>query len=156
MGAALFRVRGGARLEPRAVDGRTRSPSCGHVEFEMPVPAVIVLVHDGEGHVVVTRQPAWTQGAHGSVAGFVEQGEDRRRHRAPRGSRGDRFAGAIEQFLGTHPFRGRLMIAYVVRARGEIGQGAELAEARRVLLSPNPCLPHSLAAVLVERFAGRS
>lgn len=46
-----------------------------HEEFPRTDPAVIVLVHDGEGSIVLARQPIWPKGRVSVLAGFVEAGE---------------------------------------------------------------------------------
>ncbi len=47
----------------------------GHHEFPRTDPAVIVLVHDGAGSMVLARQPVWPAGRMSVLAGFVEAGE---------------------------------------------------------------------------------
>ncbi|HEY0754073.1 MAG TPA: NAD(+) diphosphatase [Ktedonobacteraceae bacterium] len=52
--------------------GRT-CPQCGHTGYPPVIPAVLVLVHDGE-HILLSHKPGW--GSRYSVfAGFVEPGE---------------------------------------------------------------------------------
>lgn len=50
-----------------------------HEEYPRTDPAVICLVHDGEGengsHVLLARQPSWPRGRFSVLAGFVEAGE---------------------------------------------------------------------------------
>jgi NAD+ diphosphatase len=50
-------------------------PSCGLEEYPRTDPAVICLVHDGEGNVLLARQPSWPVGRFSVLAGFVEAGE---------------------------------------------------------------------------------
>lgn len=47
----------------------------GHEEYPRTDPAVICLVHDGEGNVLLARQPMWPPGRFSVLAGFVEAGE---------------------------------------------------------------------------------
>lgn len=51
------------------------SPACGAQHFPRTDPAVIMLVHDDHGHVVMARQRGWTSRVHSVLAGFVEPGE---------------------------------------------------------------------------------
>lgn len=62
---------------PTAADATGHSRSCpdGHQEFPRTDPAVIVLVHDGEGNAVLARQPGWAPGRFSVLAGFAEAGE---------------------------------------------------------------------------------
>lgn len=52
---------------------------CGREEYPRTDPAVICLVHDGEGengsHVLLARQPSWPAQRYSVLAGFVEAGE---------------------------------------------------------------------------------
>ncbi len=58
----------------------TRCPNCGREEYPRTDPAVICLVHDGEGgengtHMLLARQPSWPESRYSVLAGFVEAGE---------------------------------------------------------------------------------
>jgi len=50
-------------------------PNCSLEEYPRTDPAVICLVHDGTGHVLLARQPTWPAGRFSVLAGFVEAGE---------------------------------------------------------------------------------
>lgn len=57
------------------VSGHSRTCPSGHQEFPRTDPAVIVLVHDGDDHAVLARQPSWAPGRFSVLAGFAEAGE---------------------------------------------------------------------------------
>lgn len=48
---------------------------CATHHFPRTDPAVIMLVHDGAGRCVLSRQEKWPPGMHSVLAGFVEPGE---------------------------------------------------------------------------------
>lgn len=48
---------------------------CATHHFPRTDPAVIMLVHDGAGRCVLSRQEKWPAGMHSVLAGFVEPGE---------------------------------------------------------------------------------
>ncbi|MCP3798527.1 NAD(+) diphosphatase [Allokutzneria sp. A3M-2-11 16] len=48
---------------------------CAHEEYPRTDPAVICLVHDGDSHVLLARQPVWPAERYSVLAGFVEVGE---------------------------------------------------------------------------------
>ncbi|MEM6703124.1 MAG: NAD(+) diphosphatase [Acidobacteriota bacterium] len=52
-----------------------RCESCGADHFPRTDPAVIMLVHDGEGRCLLGRQASWPPGVLSTLAGFVEPGE---------------------------------------------------------------------------------
>ena len=79
---ALLTWHSAAGFCPRCGQPSTPSPAgwsriCtnGHEDFPRTDPAVIVLVHDGEGSMVLARQPIWPAGRMSVLAGFVEAGE---------------------------------------------------------------------------------
>jgi len=72
--AAPFCPRCGRRSSPR-LTGWSRVCPNDHEEFPRTDPAVIVLVHDGAGSIVLARQPIWPPGRVSVLAGFVEAGE---------------------------------------------------------------------------------
>ena len=57
----------------------TSCTGCGREEYPRTDPAVICLVHDGEGengsHMLLARQPTWPPYRYSVLAGFVEAGE---------------------------------------------------------------------------------
>ena len=55
--------------------GWSRVCPAGHEDFPRTDAAVIVLVHDGAGSMVLARQPIWPPGRMSVLAGFVEAGE---------------------------------------------------------------------------------
>ncbi len=48
-------------------------PHCGHISYPPSVPAILVLVHDGE-HALLAHKPGWGR-RYSILAGFVEPGE---------------------------------------------------------------------------------
>lgn len=54
---------------------RCSNPECGVQHFPRTDPAIIVLIDDGEGRVVLSRQRRWAPRIHSLIAGFVEPGE---------------------------------------------------------------------------------
>jgi NAD+ diphosphatase len=65
----------GARTVPVRAGWARDCTGCGREEYPRTDPAVIVLVHDGEDHVLLARQPQWPPERYSVLAGFVEAGE---------------------------------------------------------------------------------
>ncbi|HEX3589698.1 MAG TPA: NAD(+) diphosphatase [Pseudonocardiaceae bacterium] len=69
----------GSRVRLIRAGWATRCPNCGREEYPRTDPAVICLVHDGEGengsHMVLARGPSWPEHRFSVLAGFVEAGE---------------------------------------------------------------------------------
>jgi NAD+ diphosphatase len=65
----------GALTEVERAGWARRCPVDGSEHFPRVDPAVIMLVHDGEGRCVLGRQASWPPGRYSILAGFVEPGE---------------------------------------------------------------------------------
>ena len=64
----------GHATEARPGDWGRRCPQCGHAAYPHISPAVLILVHDGAGNILLGHKPGW--GARYSIlAGFVEPNE---------------------------------------------------------------------------------
>jgi NAD+ diphosphatase len=119
------------------INGRSRlacaSSDCDYVFWDNPIPVVASLV-ELDGDVVLVRTKGWPEKWHGIVAGFLERGETPEAGvlREVREELG--LEGEIVQFIGTYIFEemNQLILAYHIRAEGEIVLGDELAEAKRV------------------------
>jgi len=63
------------RFEDAGHVGCCTDPACATQHYPRTDPAVIVLVSDPAGRVLLGRQPQWTPGLYSCLAGFVEPGE---------------------------------------------------------------------------------
>jgi len=126
-----------APLRPRAAEGRERlacsSGSCDYVFYDNPAPVVAALVEHGET-VLLVRNKGWPDKWYGLVSGFLEKGESPedgvlREVREELGLRGD-----IVSFIGAYAFpeNNQVILAYHVRAHGDIELGEELAGVKAV------------------------
>lgn len=107
--------------------------ACAAQYFPRTDPAIIVVVDDGAGRVLLGRQPTWPETRYSTLAGFVEPGETledavRREVAEETGVRVDGVAYLASQ---PWPFPASLMLGFHGRAAGgSIEVGAELADAR--------------------------
>src|SRR5687767_12062650 len=130
---AKFCLKCGSALKPLIEEGRTRQAcSCGFIYYDNPAPVVAALVeHDGA--ILLVRNKGWPEKMFGLVTGFLERDE------AP----GDGalrelkeelgLDGEVVSLIGAYPFpqRNELIVAYHVRARGEVKLGDELRSEER-------------------------
>lgn len=63
------------RFEEGGHVGTCTAAACAALHYPRTDPAVIVLVTDPAGRVLLGRQPQWTPGLYSCLAGFVEPGE---------------------------------------------------------------------------------
>jgi len=126
-----------APLRPHTTEGRERlacsSDSCDYVFYDNPVPVVAAIVEHGET-VLLVRGKGWPEKWYGLVTGFLEKGESPeqgvlREVREELGLRGE-----VISFIGAYPFpeMNQVILAYHVRAHGEIAMGDELAGVKAV------------------------
>jgi NAD+ diphosphatase len=126
-----------APLRPHTTEGRERlacsSDSCDYVFYDNPVPVVAAVVEHGET-VLLVRGKGWPEKWYGLVTGFLEKGESPeqgvlREVREELGLRGE-----VVSFIGAYPFpeMNQVILAYHVRAHGEIEMGDELAGVKAV------------------------
>ena len=99
-----------------------RDPETGVEVFPRTDPAVIMLVHDGAGRVVLGRQAVWPPGRFSILAGFVEPGESAEAAVAREvaeevGLRVDDIRYVSSQ---PWPFPQSLMLGFVARADGDL------------------------------------
>lgn len=138
---ARFCAKCGSAVRNVRAGWATTCTGCGREEYPRTDPAVICLVHDGEGengaHMLLARQPTWPPYRYSVLAGFVEAGE----------SLEDCVAREIEEevglavrdvrYLGNQPwpFPRSLMIGFTAvadRSAPLLLADGEIAEARWV------------------------
>lgn len=153
-------IRCGAALAPRHDGEKERlactAEACGWIFYDNPTPVVAALV-EHEGDVILVQNHGWPSTWFGLVSGFLERGESPedgvlREVREELGAE-----GAIVGLIGVYPFemRNEVIVAYHVRASGELVQGAELAAIKRV--PPDKLRPWPMGTGMAVRdwLAGR-
>ncbi len=128
-------LRCGTELAERETPERPRltCPACGWIFYDNPTPVVAAIVEQG-ADVILVRQRGWPEGWLGLVTGFLERGETPeagvlRELEEELGLRGE-----IVSLVGAYAFeqRNELIVAYHVRADGEVSLGEELESFERV------------------------
>ncbi len=95
-----------------------RDPTTGTDIFPRTDPAVIMLVHDGAGRVVLGRQAIWPPGRFSVLAGFVEPGESAEAAVAREVAEEVGLVVTDVRYVGSQPwpFPQSLMLGFVARA----------------------------------------
>ena len=156
-----FCGRCGTPTEAHPSERSRTCPSCGLQHFPRLSPAVITLVEDGDGRVLLARSPHFVPGVFSTIAGFVEPGESLEEAVA----REVREEVGVEvrdvRYFGSQPwpFPNSLMIGFTARyAGGEIRiDPTEIEDARWFTLDDMPLIPPklSIARELIDDWLAR-
>ncbi|HWM94763.1 MAG TPA: NAD(+) diphosphatase [Thermoanaerobaculia bacterium] len=156
-----FCGRCGSETVPKHEERSRTCPSCGLQSFPRISPAVIVLVEDEDGRVLLARSPHFVPGVYSTLAGFVEPGESLEETVA----REIREEVGVEvrdvRYFGSQPwpFPHSLMIGFTARyAGGEVRMDpAEIEDARWFTPDDLPLIPPklSIARALIDDYLAR-
>lgn len=131
-------------LEWREVDGAWRQvcpePACGHVFWDNPLPVVAALV-EWQGKIVLARNRAWAEGSFGLITGFLERDESPAAGACREVAEELGLLAQNPELIGTYGFaaKNEVILAFHVRAAGDIRLNEELAEIR--LIAPERLKP---------------
>jgi NAD+ diphosphatase len=124
-------------LEKRIDGGAERracpESACGRILYDNPTPVVAAII-ERDGAVVLARARNFPPTWFGLVTGFLERGEDPAAGVLREVKEEVGLDGEIVELVGVYPFppMNQVIIAYHVRATGEIQVGEELAEVKLV------------------------
>jgi len=135
-----FCPRCGAGLGNEELAGRVRAvcrgEDCGFVAWGNPLPVVAALVQceDREGRILLARNRKWAEGKFALITGFLESGEAPEDAVVREVAEETALVSRSATLIGVYPFfpANEVVIAYHVRAVGEIVLNEELAEYRLI------------------------
>jgi len=120
-------------LESALHGGRDRlaccNDDCDFIFWGNPTPVVAAVIELGSD-VVLVRNHGWPEKWFGLVTGFLERGETPEEGILREIDEELNLHGEIESFIGLYPFEqmNELVIAYYVKATGEVEIGDEIEE----------------------------
>ena len=128
----------GKALETKFRDDRDRlqcidqTEDCGYVFWTNPTPVVAAIV-EYEGDIILARNVAWPEGWFALITGFLEAGETPEQGVLREVKEELNLDGEIVEFVGLYEFHrmNQLIIAYHIRAMGEIRLSEELIDFQR-------------------------
>ncbi len=131
--------------------------SCGFVHYDNPLPVVAAIV-EREDKIVLVRSRGWPEGMFGLVTGFLEKGETPEAGilREVREEIG--LEATIASLVGVYAFemRNELIVAYHVRATGEVTLGEELEGYKEVPIAKLRPWPFGTGLAVRDWLASRS
>lgn len=146
-------------LAPRQIDGVERlacsSLSCGFVFWGNPTPvAAGVIIH--EGKYLLARNAQWPAGMYSLITGFVEKGELPEQTISRETEEELGLTVESIDFIGHFSLDqfNQLLIAYIVRANGQVSMNHEISETLSLSVSELASFdfgPLSLTAEIVSR-----
>jgi len=131
-------------------------PSCGRMEFPRIAPAVMTLVTNDEGKILLAHNKTFSPGLYSLIAGFVEAGEnlEAAAAREVREEAGIEICGIQYAASQPWPFPHSLMICFTARhVSGALkADGVEIEDAQWFSRDNLPTLPRvgSIARRLIE------
>jgi NAD+ diphosphatase len=151
-----------AQLE-QAEDGgpktRLRCPACGWTHWNNPTPVLAAVIEcmDRESQLLLARNAAWPGKLYGLITGFMEAGETPQEGIAREVSEETSLAADGVDLIGVYDFQrmNQLIVAYHVRARGEIVLSPELAEYRLFTPQTVKCWPAGTGYALADWLRAR-
>ncbi|MFY9329665.1 MAG: NUDIX hydrolase [Georgfuchsia sp.] len=140
-----------------ALAGRERracpDPACGWVHWDNPLPVVAAIVEhlDSANRILLARNRAWEKVFFGLITGFVERGESAEQAVAREVKEEVGLDTTATSLVGVYDFqrKNELIIAYHVKARGEIVLNEELCDYR--LIAPQKLQPWDAGTGLAVR-----
>lgn len=121
-----------AQAEDGGLKERLRCPACHWTHWNNPTPvlAAIIEMTDREGRVLLARNAAWQGRMFALITGFMEAGETPLEGIAREVLEETGLRIEEPSLIGVHDFQrmNQLIIAYHVKARGDITLSPELAE----------------------------
>jgi NAD+ diphosphatase len=129
-----------SRLESGVAGGRERqlcAARCGFVHWNNPTPVVGAIV-EYDDHVILIQNKGWPAEWFGIVSGFLEAGEEPRQAALREVKEELGLDAELVEDLGVYTFyqRNELIMAYHVRATGEIRMDEEELQAYKLVPIP--------------------
>ncbi len=130
---------------------RLRCPACGFTQWNNPTPVLAAIV-EIDGKVLLARNAAWPQKMFALITGFMEAGESPQEGIAREVKEETNLDVSATQLVGVYEFlrMNQVIIAYHVRAEGEVRLSPELADYRLYELDELRCWPAGTGYALAD------
>ncbi|MFV2061621.1 MAG: NUDIX domain-containing protein [Gammaproteobacteria bacterium] len=124
-----------SELISKIIDGEQRlacsDESCSYILWDNPVPVVAALV-ELDGNYIIARNAQWPEGMFSVIAGYLEKGETPEQAVMRECEEELGLSGVVVGYIGNYSFfeKNQLIIAYEIKASGNINLNHELAEVK--------------------------
>ncbi|MBL8330097.1 MAG: NUDIX domain-containing protein [Rubrivivax sp.] len=148
-----------AAQEDGGTKERLRCAACGWTHWNNPTPVLAAIVEctDREGRLLLARNAAWPVRMFALITGFMEQGESPQEGIAREVLEETGLRAGAVNLVGVYEFRrmNQVIIAYHVRAEGEIRLSPELAEYKLFAPAEVKCWPAGTGQALADWLRSR-
>lgn len=138
---------------------RLRCPRCAWTHWNNPTPvlAAVLECEDRGGRLLLARNAAWSGKNFGLITGFMEAGETPQDGIAREVLEETSLNASSVDLIGVYDFQrmNQLIVAYHVKARGEVVLSPELAEYRLFEPAQVKCWPAGTGYALADWLRGR-
>lgn len=147
-------------METRELGGRERracpDQACGYVFWLNPAPVLAGLVEYGQD-VILIQNMEWPQDWWGLVTGFMESGETPEEGMLRELEEELGLVGEIQSLIGVYDFQrmNQVIIAYHIKAQGEIIKGDELRAFKLVPIAKLQPWPGATGQAVADWLAAR-
>jgi NAD+ diphosphatase len=146
-------------LEDGGAKTRLRCASCGFTHWNNPTPVLAAVVEcaDREGRLLLARNAAWSANMFALITGFMEAGESPQEGIAREVGEETALQVDASSLIGVYDFQrmNQVIIAYHVRAHGDIRLSPELLEYRLYEPQSVLCWPAGTGYALADWLRSR-
>jgi len=135
---------------------RLRCPACNWTHWNNPTPVLAAIV-EYRGQVLLARNAAWPGKMYALITGFMEAGETPQEGIAREVKEETNLDVSEVNLVGVYDFQrmNQVIIAYHVRAEGEVSLSPELVDYRLYDLPDLKCWPAGTGYALAEWLKSR-
>lgn len=148
-----------SQVEDGGAKERLRCPACGWTHWNNPTPvlAAIVELSDREGRVLLARNAAWNGRMFALITGFMEAGETPLDGLLREIEEETGLCAESPTLVGVYDFQhmNQVIIAYHVKASGQITLSPELAEYKLFRPEEIRCWPAGTGYALADWLRSR-
>ena len=140
-----------AEMEDSGEKERLRCPACGYTHWNNPTPVLAAIV-EYQGQVLLARNAAWPGKMFALITGFMEAGESPQAGVAREVKEETNLDCSEVNLVGVYDFQrmNQVIIAYHVKASGQVALSPELAEYKLFDYDAVKCWPAGTGYALAE------
>ena len=145
------------QLEDSGPVQRLRCPACGWTHWNNPTPVLAAIIEGEDGRVLLARNAAWPGKMFALITGFMEAGESPQQGIAREIKEETDLDTLACHLVGAYEFlrMNQIIIAYHVRAQGQVTLSPELADYRWYAPQDLKCWPAGTGYALADWLRSR-